>query len=248
MTGMERPVALVTGGSRGIGRATVLRLAQAGYDVGFCYRSRAAEAAEVERAAVEHGAAVLAAAVDVTDAAGVTTFVRRVEDELGPLTAVVTSAGVTCDRSLLAMSDDDWAVVLRTNVDGTFHACRAALFGMLKRRRGAVVTLSSAVGRYGNAGQTNYAASKAAITAFTKATAKEVGRFGIRANAVAPGLVETDMTGAMSEKALSQTLPKIPLGRIGTAEEVAELVEFLLSGRAAYITGQLFGIDGGLVL
>jgi 3-oxoacyl-[acyl-carrier protein] reductase len=245
---MERPVALVTGGSRGIGRATVLRLAQAGYDIGFCYRSRSEEAVKVERAAAEHGAAVMAVPVDVTDAACVTAFVRRVEHELGPLAAVVTSAGITRDKALVTMSDDDWAAVLRTNVDGTFHTCRAAVFGMLKRRSGALVTLSSAVGRYGNAGQANYAASKAAITAFTMATAKEVGRFGVRANTVAPGLVETEMTGAMSEKALSHMLPKIPLGRMGTAAEVADLIEFLVSDRAAYITGQLFGIDGGLML
>lgn len=243
-----RPVALVTGGSRGIGRATVLRLARAGYDVGFCYRSRADEAEAVAQAAGAHGVGVLAVRVDVTDPAAVTGFVGRVEEALGPLAAVVTSAGITRDRSMVTMSDDDWAAVLRTNVDGTFHTCRAALFGMLKRRRGALVTLSSAVGRYGNAGQTNYAASKAAITAFTMATAKEVARLGVRANTVAPGFIETEMTGGMSEKARSRMLPRIPLGRMGTADEVADLIEFLLSDRAAYITGQLFGIDGGLVL
>jgi 3-oxoacyl-[acyl-carrier protein] reductase len=245
---MERPVALVTGGSRGIGRATVLRLAESGYDVGFCYRSRTEEASEVERAAANRGAAALAARLDVTDAAAVTAFVRRVEDELGPPTAIVTSAGITRDKSLVTMADDDWAAVLRTNVDGTFHACRAALFGMVKRRQGAIVTLSSTVGRDGNIGQANYAASKAAITGLTKSIAKEYARYGIRANTVAPGFIDTEMIGAMTEKALATVLPRIPLGRTGTAEEVADLIEFLLSDRATYITGQLFGIDGGLVL
>jgi len=245
---MDRPIALVTGGSRGIGRATVLRLARAGYDIGFCYRSRAGEAAEVERAAADHGATTLALPVDVTDSTTVTDFVRAVEDKLGPLTAVVTSAGVTRDRSVVSMSDDDWTTVLRTNVDGTFYTCRAALFGMLKRRHGTLVTLSSTVGRFGNAGQANYAASKAAVTAFTLATAKEVGRFGVRANTVAPGYIDTDMTSAMSEKALAKALPRVTLGRLGTVEEVVDLIEFLLSDRAAYITGQLFGVDGGLVL
>jgi 3-oxoacyl-[acyl-carrier protein] reductase len=245
---MERPVALVTGGSRGIGRATVLRLAESGYDVGFCYRSRTEEAREVERAAADRGAGALAARLDVTDAAAVTAFVRRVEDELGPPTAVVTSAGITRDKSLVTMADDEWAAVLRTNVDGTFHTCRAALFGMVKRRQGAVVTLSSTVGRDGNIGQANYAASKAAITGLTKSIAKEYARYGIRANTVAPGFIDTEMIGAMTEKALATVLPRIPLGRTGTAEEVADLIEFLLSDRATYITGQLFGIDGGLVL
>jgi 3-oxoacyl-[acyl-carrier protein] reductase len=245
---MDRPVALVTGGSRGIGRATVLRLAQAGYDIGFCYRSRADEAAETEQAAAEYGAAIFTQPVDVTDAPAVTAFVRAVEDKLGPLSAAVTSAGITRDKAMVSMSDDDWTEVLRTNVDGTFHACRAAVFGMLKRRSGAVVTLSSTVGRDGNAGQANYAASKAAVVAFTKAVAKEAGRFGVRANAVAPGFIDTEMTGAMNPKTLSQTLSRIPLGRMGTAAEVADLIEFLVSDRAAYITGQAFGVDGGLVL
>jgi 3-oxoacyl-[acyl-carrier protein] reductase len=146
------------------------------------------------------------------------------------------------------MSDDDWTAVMRTNVDGTFHACRAVMFGMLKRRRGAVVTLSSVAGRYGNTGQTNYSAAKAAISGFTMAAAKEAGRYGVRVNAIAPGFIVTDMTEPMSAHAREQALLKIPLGRFGTAEEVAGLIEFLASDRASYITGQVFGIDGGLVL
>lgn len=244
----QRPVALVTGGSRGIGRAVVLRLAQAGYDVAFCYHSRSEDAAKTEQAAVESGARVLAVQADVADSAAVSTFVRRVEDELGPIEGAVTSAGVTRDRSLMMMADDDWAAVLRINVDGTFHACRAAMFGMLKRRRGAVVTLSSVAGRYGNAGQANYSAAKAAVSGFTMAAAKEVGRYGVRVNAVAPGFIITDMTETVPDQVRKQALPRIPLRRMGTAEEVADLIEFLVSDRASYITGQVFGIDGGLVL
>lgn len=244
----DRPVALVTGGSRGIGAAVVIGLARAGYDVGFCYRTRAEDAAAVAQAARAAGAAVLPAAVDVTDSASVTEFVRRVEDSLGPLQAAVTSAGIVRDRAMLMLSDDDWDAVQRTNLDGTFYACRAAVFGMVKRRNGAVVTLSSIAGRDGNAGQANYAAAKAAIVAFTRSVAKEVGRYGVRLNAVAPGFIDSEMTAQLPGRVRDAALPRIPLGRFGTTQEVAQLVEFLLSDRAGYLTGQVIGIDGGLVL
>ena len=243
----QRPVALVTGGSRGIGRAAVLRFARAGYDVGFCYRSRSDDAAKTERTAAESGAGVIAVQADVADPVAVSAFVRRVEDELGPVEAAVTAAGITRDRSLMMMSDDDWTAVMRTNLDGTFHACRAAIFGMFKRRRGAVVTLSSVAGRYGNTGQANYSAAKAAISGFTMAAALEAGRYGVRVNAIAPGFIVTDMTEGMPAHARERALLRIPLRRFGTAEEVADLIEFLASDRASYITGQVFGIDGGFV-
>jgi 3-oxoacyl-[acyl-carrier protein] reductase len=244
----ERPVALVTGGSRGIGSATVLRLARAGYDVGFCYRSREQDAAAVQQAAADSGARCLAIQTDVTDPAAVGGFVRRVESELGPIEAVATCAGIVHDRPIVTMSDEEWTSVLHTNVDGAFFTCRAALFGMLKRRRGAVVTLSSVAGRYGNVGQANYSASKAALIAFTMAIAKEVGRYGVRVNTVAPGLIDTEMTAAVPGQVLTRSLSKVPLGRLGTADEVADMIEFLVSDRATYVTGQIFAVDGGLVL
>lgn len=138
--------------------------------------------------------------------------------------------------------------MLRTNVDGTSHACRAVMFGMLKRRRGAVVTLSSVAGRYGNAGQANYCAAKAAISGIPMAAAIEAGRYGVRVNAVAPSFISTDMTDGMPGRARERAMLRIPLGRFGTTDEVADLIEFLVSDRASYITGRVFGIDGGLVL
>lgn len=243
-----RPVALVSGGSRGIGRAIVTRLAADGYDVAFCYHSRSDAAEETAKAAAEHGARTLARQVDIADAEATRRFTAEAEAELGPLDAVVTAAGVTRDRPLALMDDGQWQDVIRTNLDGTYHVCRAAIQSMVKRRTGSIVTLSSIAGVYGGVGQTNYSASKAGIIGFTRALAKEYGRWGVRANSVAPGFIDTDMTSAVPEAARKKYLGQIPLGRFGAPEDVADLVSFLVSDRAGYVTGQVLGIDGGLTI
>lgn len=240
------PVALVTGGSRGIGRATVLRLAALGYDVAFCYHSRADAAEEVAAELTGLGRRVLARRVDVTSLPAVQELVEATEAELGPVEVAVCSAGVVRDGAVVLLAEADWHRVLRTNLDGAFHLCRSVAFGMMRRRRGCIVTLSSSAGLSGNAGQANYSAAQAGIVGFTRALAKEVGRFGVRANVVAPGLIETDMTAGLPAGDRDRLLRGVALGRAGRPEEVAELIGYLAS--AEYVTGSVFRIDGGIVL
>ena len=234
---LEGKTALVTGGSRGIGRAIAEELARAGASVVIGYRSGADEAVEV--AAAIGGRAIQADIAVAADAA-------RLIAEAGDLDVLVNNAGLTRDGLLLRMSDDDWQTVIDTNLSGTFYTCRAVARGMLKRRGGSIINVSSIVGIHGNLGQTNYSASKAGIIGFTKSLAREVGGRGVRANVVAPGYVQTRLTEAIPEELAQGMLAATPLGRFGTPADITGAVRFLASDASAFVTGAVLVVDGGL--
>jgi 3-oxoacyl-[acyl-carrier protein] reductase len=234
---LDGRTALVTGGSRGIGQAIAAELANAGAQVVIGYRSGGAEAEKV--AGAIGGRAVQADVADPDDA-------KRLVDEAGDVEILVNNAGVTRDGLLARMSDEDWDVVIDTNLRGTFNTCRAATRGMMKRRSGAIVNVSSIVGLHGNPGQTNYSASKAGIIGFTKALARELGSRGVRANVVAPGYISTRLTNELPEELKEGMLANTPLGRFGDPEDVAGAVRFLCSDAAAFVTGEVLLVDGGL--
>jgi len=234
---LEGKNALVTGASRGIGRAIAVELARAGAFVTLSYRTGADEATAL---AGEIGARAVQA--DVSDAASA----RALVDEAGDLDVLVNNAGVTRDGLLVRMSDEDWDTVLDTNLASCFYTCRAAVRGMMKRRSGSIVNISSIVGLRGNWGQTNYAASKAGIIGFTKSLARELGSRNVRANVVVPGYVKTQLTGVLPEEATAAMLENTPLGRLGDPEDVAGAVRFLSSEDARFVTGAVLLVDGGL--
>lgn len=229
--------ALVTGGSRGIGRAIAEELARAGATVVIGYRSGADEAGEV--AAAIGGRAIQADVANAADAA-------RLVEEAGDLDILVNNAGLTRDGLLMRMSDDDWQTVIDTNLSGTFYTCRAVARGMLKRRGGSIINVSSIVGIHGNLGQTNYSASKAGIIGFTKSLAREVGGRGVRANVIAPGYVQTRLTEAIPEEMQQGMLALTPLGRFGTPADITGAVRFLASDESSFVTGAVLVVDGGL--
>ncbi|MEU5365829.1 3-oxoacyl-[acyl-carrier-protein] reductase [Streptomyces sp. NPDC005925] len=248
MTHDAKRVALVSGGSRGIGRAVVKRLAAEGHDISFCYQSNGEAAISLEKELGELGVQVLARKVDVADADSVRAWVAETQETLGTVDVAVTAAGITRDNPLLMMTDEQWSEVRSVNLDGVYNVCRSVVFEMMKRRSGSLVLISSVAGVYGHATQSNYAATKAGIIGFGKSLAKEIGRYGIRSNVVAPGFIETDMTSVLGDKIRDEMLKSIPLKRFGAAEEVADLVSFLASERAGYITGSVFQIDGGITI
>lgn len=242
---LKGQVALVTGGSRGIGRAIAGRLAADGARVVVTSRSeeRAAEAA-VELPGEGH----LGAGCDVADRASVDVLIERIDGEVGPLDIVVNNAGVTEDNILVRLSDEAWDTVLETNLKGAFHVVRAVSRGMMKRRAGRIINIASVVGLTGNRGQVNYAASKAGLLGLTKSVAKELASRNVLCNAVAPGFIETDMTAGLTEETRSALQGQIALGKLGTPEDVAGVVAFLAGPDAAYMTGQVLVVDGGMVM
>jgi 3-oxoacyl-[acyl-carrier protein] reductase len=235
--------ALVTGSTRGIGRAIAERLAAAGATVAVVGRDRAK--AEEAAASIERAKGF---ACDVSDPASVVALVDEVEKGLGVVDILVNNAGITRDNLLLRLKDDDWDAVLDANLRGAFVAIRAASRGMMKRRWGRIINIASVVGLVGNKGQANYAASKAGLIGLTKSVAKELASRNILSNVVAPGFIETDMTAAMTTEAREALSKQIPLERLGTPADIAGLVAFLASDHAAYITGQVFVVDGGMVM
>ena len=237
-------VALVTGSTRGIGRAIATTLAECGARVAIVGR----DAAKASQVAGEVSAEARGFACDMADAASVNALVAGVEEAFGSVDVLVNNAGLTRDNIMLRLKDDDWDAVLDANLRGAFVAIRAAPRGMMKRRWGRIINISSVVGLVGNKGQSNYAASKAGLIGLTKAVAKEFASRNILANAIAPGFIETDMTNAMTPEARAALTGSIPLERLGSPADVASMVAFLASDHAAYITGQVLVVDGGMVM
>lgn len=241
-------VALVTGGSRGIGRAISVQLASHGMSVAINYASNKDSAAEVVDEIESSGGTARMYGADVSDESAVAGLFEAVTDELGAIGVLVNNAGIVRDGLLMRMSSDDWDRVVDVNLKSVFLCTRAALRPMLKARWGRVISVTSVAGLSGNAGQANYAASKAGIVGFTKSIAKEVGSRGITVNAVAPGFITTDMTADLGEATMEQAKAQISVGRLGTPQEVAGAVGYLASEQAAYINGQVLVVDGGLAL
>ena len=248
MKELKGKVCFITGGSRGIGRAIALAMAEAGADVAFTYLRNQEKAEDVSRAVREKGVRCKAYHVDAASIEDTEQVAKLVIAEFGPISILVNNAGITRDKSFLKMTKDMWDEVVHVNLDGLFNTTRAILPSMVEAGWGRILNLSSIVGQMGNFGQANYAATKGAIISFTETLARELARKNITVNAVAPGFIETDMVKDMSEAAVLQVKAQTPLGRLGRPEEIADAVVFLASPRASYITGQTLGVNGGLYM
>lgn len=239
-------VAIITGGSRGIGRVVALNLAKEGYNITFCYTSNEAAAQETVAEIEKTGVKALAVKADVSNESDVNALVQAARDAFGPIEVLVNNAGITRDGLLLRMSEKDISDVLDTNLKGAFFCTKAVLKDMMKSRYGKIINITSIVGVTGNAGQSNYAASKAGLIGFTKSVAKEYGSKGICVNAVAPGFIETEMTEKLPEEVKNTYLERISLKRFGTPEDVANVVSFLAGHKSDYVTGQVIEVTGGM--
>ena len=245
---LKNKIALITGAGRGIGRAIAIALAKEGAEVVINYNGSEERAKEVKQTIEEHGGKASIYKCNVSDFAACEAMIKDIVKEYGHLDILVNNAGITKDGLLMKMSEEDFDKVLDTNLKGTFHTIRAALRQMIRQRSGRIINMASVVGVSGNAGQANYAASKAGVIGLTKTAAREVASRGITVNAVAPGFIETDMTEVLPEKIKEASAAQIPLGKFGKAEDVANAVAFLASEDAGYITGQVLHVDGGMVM
>src|ERR1041384_2590855 len=248
MSEFEGRAAIITGGSRGIGRAIVKELAARGAAVAFSYSRNQEMADQLVAEVAAAGGRAGAFQADAADAKAAEEMVKAVKAEFGSVDYLVNNAGITRDKLIMMMSPDDWDAVINTNLKGVFNITKPAVALMVRQRRGSILNIASISGVVGMAGQTNYSASKAGLIGFTKALAKEVGRRSITVNALALGLIETDMTASLAEEYKQKMIEQIPLGRYGTVEEVARVAAFLLSDDARYITGQVIQADGGLAM
>ena len=241
-------VALVTGASRGIGRAIALKLSDAGAKVAINFAGNVEKAEEVKAEIESRGGEAMLVQGKVDNLEVVTDIVKKIVETWGTLDILVNNAGITRDNLLLKMSESDFDEVIATNLKGVFNCTKAVTKIMMKQRSGKIVNMTSVVGLMGNISQANYAAAKAGVIGLTKSTAKELAARGVNVNAIAPGFIQTDMTDKLSDKIKEATLTQIPLGKFGTTEDVANLAAFLVSDQAAYITGQIINVDGGMAM